>query len=114
METQTYIEKAVNNMFDRKNERQIVIAYLFRKLLNQTQIEVGNYLEIDRADVRELNEELCKTLSNKDLLSKPFQNSFRICLVSCEGYATLNVAKRFKESLRVTKERFDNHYFLLN
>lgn len=114
METQTYIIATVDNMFQRKNERQIVIAYLFRKLLNQTPLEVGRYLKMSQLKVNMLNTARLYMLSNDDLLSKHFQASFKVCLVSCEGYAILNVAKRFKESLAVTKERFDNHYFLLN
>lgn len=114
METQTYIIATIENMFHRKNERQIVIAYLFRKLLNQTPLEVGRYLKMSRLKVNMLNTTRLYMLSSEDYVSEHFQASFKACLSACSDYATLSVARRFKESLAVTKERFDSHYFLLN
>ena len=114
MESFRTIITTVDNMFSLTNERNIMKAYLLLEQLDWSKPKVARYLHLSVNGVNNLN--LARQYMTKGTThaNSIFKVNHDTCAESCLKQTKKNFQGRFKESLAVTKERFDNHYFLLN
>ena len=96
MKNQRYIEEVIDYLFKTKNERSIMKAFVYRRVLNYTPKHVGAILRLSRVKVNVL----IQTLPYKRLESVIFDENYQHCILSCEEY----VIKRQKQGHKLHLE----------
>ena len=99
-----YINAITEHMFHTDNDRLMMRAFLFRRILNKTPLEVGKELKISRIKVNQI----IQTIPYRRLDSDKFNKTFKECLEVCTTEYTQELRKSHISHLKHVTERLNN------
>ena len=101
-----YINAITEHMFHTDNDRLMMRAFLFRRILNKTPLEVGKELKISRIKVNQI----IQTIPYRRLDSEKFNKTFKECLEVCSIEYTQKLRTDHINHLNHIKSRLSNKY----
>jgi predicted component of type VI protein secretion system len=110
MNNQNYIEATVDNMFTTRNERHMMIAFLFRELLDWTPREVGKYLSLSIPNVNALTTARHYKASLDTFEGETFKLNLKTCEQACSKFVKFKRTQEFIKSTELTARRLNQYY----
>ena len=101
-----YIDAVIEAIFQKQNDRLLLRAFLYRRVLNYTPKEAGKVLRLSIPHVNML----IQTIPHKRLNDLVFNGRYLIALEACQSFVIKKQTQSHLSHVKSVRDRLANHY----